>query len=124
MSEYKYRNPVDDGYIKFGISSKDQNRIFKHRKSRWSINYEFYIKDGHIIMHAIPNVFGCLFCTVIFPFSLLLCGVVNYKDVYKECILRTWQCKKYGSFSGDDIYHKRDGTYESIVNAAGIDKIK
>lgn len=106
MSDYKYKDLEADGYEKFSISSADQNRIFKYRKSRWSIRYEYYIKENHIVMQAIPNFVGCVASTILLPIAILAEGLINYKEVYKDIVLKAWQSKRYGSFSSDDIYNR------------------
>lgn len=120
---YEYKNPEENGYIKFSISNKEQNEIFKYRKSKWSYNYEFYANDSHIIMYQIPNTLGCIACTFLFPIALILEGLSNYKEVYKDMILRTWQCKKYGAFSGDDIYKDRGDTFDILINIMNKSKV-
>ena len=123
MSQYEYKNPEDEGYTKFSISNKDQNDIFKYRRSLWSVNYEFYVKGNHIKMQKIPNIYGCVASTLLLPLGLLLEGLANYKETYKDMVLRVWQCKKYGSFSGDDIYKREkndDGTFDKLIKASGL----
>ena len=117
---YKYECPTERGYVKFRISRKDQNRIFKYRKWIWSINHDYYVKDNHIIMQKIPNVYGCIASTLLFPIGVLLEGLANTKKTYKDMILRTWQCKKYGAFSSDDIYQRKnnDGTFDKLLVAS------
>ena len=114
---YKYECPTERGYEKFKISRKDQNRIFKYRKWVWSINCEYYVKDKHIIMQQIPNVWGCIASTLLFPLGLLLEGLSNGKDTYKQMVTRVWKAKKYGAFSGDDFYKRDndDGTFDKLM---------
>lgn len=114
---YKYECPTSKGYTRFRISNKDQNRIFKFRKTGWSINYEFYVKDKHIIMYAIPNVLGCIASTLLLPIGILVEGLSNTKQTYKGMVTRMWKCKEYGAFSGDDIYKRDndDGTFDDVL---------
>lgn len=117
MSEYKYECPTEKGYVRFKISRKDQNRIFKYRKWSWSVNYDYYVKDNHIIMQRIPNVFGCLASTLLLPVGVLFEGLANTKETYRDMITKTWNAKKYGAFSGDDIYRRKDddGTFDELI---------
>ena len=117
---YEYINPEDKGYKKFSISKREQNKIFRYRKTAWSLNYEFYVNKNHIKMQAIPSTLGCIVSTLLFPLGVLLEGLANYKEVYNDMVLRVWQCKKYGAFSGDDIYNREgaDGTYDKLLEAA------
>ena len=129
----KYKSPLEKGYKQFTISNKDQDRLFKYRKPEWSIKYEYYVRDNHIIMQAIPNVRGCLLATLVFPFALVYEGVGNYKSVYEDLIKHTWNCKKYGGFSSDDVYarnnvHKREHngyyTFDELLRCAKWSKVK
>ena len=117
---YEYKNPEDDGYTKFRISRKDQNRIFKYRKWLWSVNYDYYVKGNHIIMQRIPNVYGCIASTLLLPIGLLAEGLVNTKETYKDMVVKVWQAKKYGSFSVDDIYRRDgdDGTFDRLMEVS------
>lgn len=117
--KYKYKDPTKDGYVKFKISKKDQNRIFEYRKWCWHSNYEYYIKDKTILMHKIPNALGCIVSTLLLPAGLIAEGLFNYKEVYKDMVLKTWQCKKYGAFSSDVIYKRDndDGTFDKLIVA-------
>ncbi len=121
---YEYKDPKSDGYIQFKISKKDQNRIFKYRKWQWHSNYEYYVKDKTILMHKIPNVFGCIISTILFPVGLLAEGLRNYKETYKDMVLKAWQAKKYGSFSSDAIYKRDndDGTFDKVIVASKLFK--
>ncbi len=115
---YKYVCPTTEGYERFSISRKDQDKIFKYRKSIWSCNYEYYVKDRTIKMYKIPSIWACLLGTILFPVALIFDGVMNYKEAYKECILHTWQCKKYGAFSADEIYKREsDDTFDRVLEA-------
>lgn len=116
---YKYKDPVSDGFEKFCISRKDQDKIFEYRKSSWLFRYEFYVKDKTIKMYKIPNLLCCVISTVMYPFAVIAYGVSNYKEVYKESILRVWFCKEYGAFSADQIYKREgnDGTFDKVIAA-------
>jgi hypothetical protein len=116
---YEYECPTDRGYEKFKINRKDQNKIFKYRKWVWSINYEYYVKDNHIIMQRIPNVYGCVASTLLLPLGLLLEGLANSKETYMDMVVKAWQAKKYGSFSCDHIYKRDndDGTFDKLMQA-------
>ena len=68
-------------------------------------------------MQRIPNVWGCIAATLLFPLGLLSEGLANTKEVYTGMILRVWRAKKYGAFSGDDIYRRDndDGTFDKLM---------
>jgi hypothetical protein len=114
---YKYECPTSKGYERFRISNKDQNRIFEYRKTEWSTNYEFYVKDNHIIMYAIPNVLGCIASTLLLPIGILVNGLSNTKETYRSMVTRVWNCKECGAFSGDDIYRLNSdgGTFDDVL---------
>ena len=114
--DYKYKDLEEDGYVRFTISRKEHNKILKNRQTAWHSTYEYYIKDDHIIIQNILNVYGCIVQTLLFPIGIVLEGFMNIKEVYTNMIVRTWGAKKYGAFSSDAIYrHKEDSTYEKLV---------
>ena len=110
---YEYVCPTEKGYERFSISKKDHNKIFKNRQTKWHSNYEYYVKDNHIIMYSVPTILTCIGSTLLFPIGLLANGLFNYKEAYKEMVVEMWYCKKYGNFSGDDIY-KREGADDTF----------
>lgn len=114
--KYVYECPTKRGYIKFKISKKDHNEIFKYRKTVWHSNYEYYVKDNHIIMQLIPTKLVCMLSTLFYPVAVLFHGSCNYKEIYTDSVTKCWCIKKYGSFSRDEI-HKREGddTFERIM---------
>lgn len=117
--EYKYECPTKRGFKKFRVSKRDQNRIFKYRKARWSHNYEFYVMDETIIMQRIPSVRLCLLATIALPLSVFLCGVVNYKKIYRESVVDTWNAKEQGAFSSNGIRKRKgDDTFERVISCA------
>ena len=71
-------------------------------------------------MQKIPNVYGCIASTLLLPLGILLEGLANTKKVYTDMFVKVWQAKKYGSFSGDDIYKREedDGTFDKLMSAA------
>lgn len=121
--QYKYECPTERGFKKFTISKRDQNRIFKYRKSKWSCKYEFYLLDKTIIMFKLPSKLFCILTTLLLPVSILLLGVMNYKRIYRESVIDTWRAKEQGAFSQDAI-HKRDGddgTFDELISCAKWD---
>tara|TARA_R110000803_G_scaffold5230_5_gene17342 strand:+ start:2006 stop:2386 length:381 start_codon:yes stop_codon:yes gene_type:complete len=122
--DYEYKDLELEGYTKFSISKRDQNKIFRHRKAKVLISYEYYVKGPHIVLQAMPNVAGCIVSTILLPIGILLEGVRNYKEVYRDMVLKTWQCKKYGAFSSDDMYRGRGDVYEKVLDAATNIKVR
>lgn len=118
--EYKYECPTERGFRRFKISKKDQNRIFKYRKASWSCKYEFYVLDDTVIMHKLPSKKLCVLATAMLPMAILLLGVMNYKKIYRECIVDTWRAKEVGSFSSDGIRKREDddGTFDKLMSCA------
>ena len=57
--------------------------------------------------------------TILFPIGVLSGWFSNIKAVYRDMILGTWQCKKYGSFSSDVIYERVEGdnTFKEVLKA-------
>ena len=83
------------------------------------MNYEYYVKDNHVIMQRIPNIYGCIASTLLLPVGLLLEGLSNSKETYMDMVVKVWQAKKYGAFSGDDIYKRDNGddTFDQLMQA-------
>lgn len=110
---YKYISPVETGHKQFNLTRKQHNELFPNRKLRWSDRYEYYYNERHVIMHNFTNIRAKTLMTILFPFMLLIHGVVNYKEIigeYKEL----YNEKKYGSFVSD---HASKGTekYKEIM---------
>jgi hypothetical protein len=100
---YKYKNPTSDGFEQVYLSRKKHNELFVNRKLNWYQCCEYYRKDNHIIIHRFINPIGITIETMLLPLSLVWNGVGNANQLWKEYKQLVNQ-KKYGSFSGDDVW--------------------
>jgi hypothetical protein len=114
MSEYKYSNPIDKGYIKFKLTKKQHNEIFKNRKLKWNGRCEYYYNDKQIIIHTFTNWKAILLSTILLPVFILLHGLTNIKEIWKE-LLELYNQKETGSFVSEHVWRK-ESRYEQIMN--------
>lgn len=116
MNEYKYiyENPLDQGYKQFKLTKKQHNTLFKYRQIKWYDKYEYYYNDNEIILHRFTNIYAIILGTILFPIAILLEGIVNIKDTCRD-YKRMCNQKKYGSFSGDNIWRDSE-LYKQITN--------
>jgi len=120
MSNYKYKNPLDDGYKQFKLTKKQHNKLFKYRQIKWCDRYEYYYNEQEIIMHRYVNLMAIIIETLLFPIYVLLHGFVNIKELNKE-YKEIFNQKKYGAFVGDSISRESD-TYQKVIDV--INKTK
>lgn len=110
MTEYKYKSPVKDGYLKFNLSKKIHNKLLKHRRIRWFDKYEYFYNDKQIILHRFTNILGIILETIAFPLIIFMEGYPDAKHILK----RLYKQKKYGAFTSDNIY-SRHNLYNEIL---------
>jgi hypothetical protein len=113
-SEYVYKNPVDNGYKKFKLSKKQHNQLFKHRQIRWIDRYEYYYNDKHVLLHKFYSPLVVILNTLLFPVTVLLNGIVHFKECWKD-LKSTYHQKKSGSFVSDNIWCSSE-TYDKIMD--------
>ena len=111
MEDYKYVSPVDLGYKELRLTKEQHNELFPYRKIAWSYRYEYYYNDDYIIMHRFINWKGVLFATLTFPVVVLLNGIANVKELWKE-LTDLYNQKETGSFDSDSV---RGDRYEKIM---------
>lgn len=107
---YKYQPPEDSGYTKVNIPKSLHNSIFKYRQrtlfKSLFVKYEYYYNHWNIKVQVLPTFFAKVVATLSVPILLVLHGLSNYKDVFRE-VCRIWNPKKTGSFSVEDIQGER-----------------
>jgi len=103
MSEYIYKDPRDRGFTRFKLTKKQHNIIFKHRSRTWRNKFEYYYDDKQIIMHQFFNPLLGIVAVVFFPIIVLMTGVLNIKEAFKE-VKHGLNQKKYGSFCSDCVW--------------------
>ncbi len=102
MSEYVYKNPLNNGYKKFKLSRKQHNQLFQYRQIKWYDKYEYYYNDHEILLHKFSNVLGIVVATILFPADVLFQGLFNIKECCDE-LISLYNQKKYGSYIPDCI---------------------
>ncbi|HEY8805270.1 MAG TPA: hypothetical protein VIM42_09250 [Clostridium sp.] len=107
MSEYIYKDPRDRGLIKFKISKKQHNSIFKHRKITWRDKYEYYYDDKEIIMHRFVKMPLIFLAVLLFPVIVLMTGILNIKEAFTD-VKKSLNQKKYGGFSSDQLWYNTE----------------
>lgn len=113
MSKYVYKNPIEQGYIKFKLTKKQHNQLFKYRQIKWCDKYEYYYNEHYVILHKFYNKKSIILATILFPIWVLLNGLVNIKETWIE-LIKLYNQKKYGSFGGDDVSNGSE-TYDKIM---------
>ena len=109
--DYQYINPVSQGYKEIKISKEDHNRLFPYRKIKLMDKYRYYLSNNNFIMHRFMSLPAVIFNTILFPISLLMNGIKNYKEVFYE-LYKMYHQRKCGAFvsdcvsSGSDIFQK------------------
>lgn len=111
--KYVYKNPLEQGYTQFKITKKEHNELFQYRKKTWVNKFEYYYKNNHIIIHQFVNPLAIIFSVIAFPVFILIHGFGNIKELLKE-YKGLFNQKKYGSFSGDDIWSKSE-IYDKVM---------
>lgn len=100
MKKYKYINTETYGYERFRIGWRDQNRIFKYRRSSIARKYEYYYNGKDMIMHYTPSILACVTMTVFSPLFIIIHGIgVTYEAVITD----GWLAKRNGAFCKDEI---------------------
>lgn len=112
---YKYQPPEDNGYTKVNIPKSLHNSVLKYRQrtifKSLFVKYEYYYNDWNIKVQILPTLLTKVLDTMLVPINLIFCGLSNYKDVFRG-VYKTWNPKKTGSFSVDDIQGEK---YEEVM---------
>lgn len=113
MEDYKYTNPIENGYKQFKLTKKDHNLLFEHRKMKWYNRYEYYYNENEVIIQRFATIPFIISCTLLFPVGIFMTG---YSDALYE-LKRLYNQKKYGSFSSDNIwkYPENPEFYNRII---------
>lgn len=115
--KYIYENPLDQGYKQFTLTKKQHNKLFQYRQKTWKNKFEYYYNEQEVILHKFTSLIAIVLNFLLFPLSVLLNGLKEFKDV-AESHRKLFNEKKYGSFSGDSISSKK--LYDEIMKV--IDK--
>lgn len=112
---YEYKDPSANGYRRVRLSKADHCRLFPARPMKWHNRFEYYLRDTDFLVHRFVGRTAVAISIALFPLSLLIYGVANFKEVWREHVRLVSQ-KKYGSFSGDQVWARSD-SFSEIVKA-------
>lgn len=110
---YKYENPLDRGYKQFTLIKKQHNELFKYRQIKWYDRYEYYYNEHCVLLHKFYNWEAVIITTILFPITLLLVGLANMKECFKD-LKSLYNQKKSGSFITDSISSGTE-TYNKVI---------
>ena len=99
MSNYKYVNPIDMGFVKFTLTKKQHNELFQYRQLKWYDKYEYYYSHDYIIIHKFYSTPIIFLNIILFPILIFMEG---YSEA-KRISIRALNQKKYGSFISDTV---------------------
>lgn len=112
---YKYIRPEDRGLCKVKVAKATHNSVFKYRKRTlvkslfW--RYHYYADAKYMEIQCLPTLLTKILNTILVPVSIILCGVVNYKEVLNDAY-RVLNPRKTGSFISDGVH---GDSYEKLM---------
>ena len=118
--KYVYKNPEDLGAKRVYLTKRQHNKLFEHRQIHWAQRYEYYLSDKKFEMQRFTSLPAMILSLVLFVPGVIFYGPANIKEIlsdYKKLLNE----KKYGRFSGDDIWVTSDG-FSEIVDALNKNK--
>lgn len=104
---YKYKNPIDRGFKKVKFTKKQHNELFPRRKIRFGEKYEYYLSDRWLELYCFYGIPIIILNTLLFPILILLHGLTNIKEVFKD-VISLYNQKDKGSFTSDSIPSSSD----------------
>lgn len=115
-SNYSYKNPINNGFVKFKLTKKEYNKFFKNNKINFFHKIDCYYSEDKktIKIEKFINNFSIFINLLMFPFVFILFGVLNYKNTINEYKIMLNQ-KKYGNFMSYTIFDN-DQNYQEIFN--------
>jgi hypothetical protein len=115
LSKYKYTDPVDSGFTKFKLTKKQHNEIFPKRKIKWTDRYEYFYNKHSILLHKFASWKAVLLSTILLPLIILLEGIANIKDIWRE-IVGLYKQKELGKFVPERIWKKENNKYQQVMD--------
>lgn len=115
MSNYIYKDPVDQGFIKFKLSSRQHKILFSKRKRAWWNHYDYYISKDEFIMHKTTSFLFKIFVFFAFPIVVTFGGLSNIKEILRDYSY-LFREKQRGHFSMDSCCSTTD-KYKQIKSA-------
>lgn len=100
---YQYIDPTLSGYRRVKLSKADHRRLLPNHPLKWHKRFEYYICDTDLLVHCFVSPPAIVLNTLLFPIALLLYGVANFKEVWRDHA-KTLRQKHYGSFTSDKVW--------------------
>lgn len=121
-SNYSYKNPINNGFVKFKLTKKEYNKIFNNNKINFFHKIDCYYSEekNTIKIEKFINNFSIFINILMFPFVFILYGVLNYKKTINEYKIMLNQ-KKYGKFISYTFFDN-DPSYHKILKKINIFK--
>lgn len=101
MSNYKYKNLINEGYMKIKLSPSEHKRIFKNYNRKYK--YEVYENNNSYIRQRFYPLWIVILNTILYPISILVYGISNIKEINSE-IYELIHQKKTGKFYKEIVY--------------------
>jgi hypothetical protein len=100
-------------YKQFYLTNKQHRTLFPTRGKKWSDTYRYYLCDSDIQLVRLVNIPGKIIITLLFPFLLLINGLGNIGEMFRELgdIYFQFRRRKYVS----ETIYKTSGTYERVL---------
>lgn len=115
MGRFEYKDPLKQGYVLTSISLKDLKRLgIAQWRSGWVYKAAVFwseARENFIIEYLSRGHIKAL-TVLLLPISLVICGIANYKEVWRDS-LKVVQERKLGGYSSDIVY-RRDKSFESL----------
>lgn len=112
---YTYRDPRQDGFVKTSITLRQLYKAGLSHSGKGIVKYAevYYNEEKGFILEYYNRLWVKILTILLYPISLILSGVVNFKEVNRETKRVLFQ-KKYGAFSSDRAYPNEKITQKLI----------
>jgi hypothetical protein len=111
MSNYKYKNPLDEGMVQFKLTKKQHNELFIHRPKQWYQKYDYYLGEDRIILERTYTRLAVVVAILLFPVQVVLTGFEDAVNLISDMFNQ----KEKGRFVRDIIWESSE-TYKKIFS--------
>ena len=109
MSDYKYKNPLDEGMVQFKITKKQHNEFFIHRKRCWYTKFDYYLGCDKIVLEKTYTKLAVVVAILLFPVQVVITGFEEAVEVTSNLFNQ----KEKGQFVRDIVWESSD-TYQKF----------
>ena len=93
---FKYKNPLDEGYIK--LNKKDSTKIInKYEKNKLAIKYEVYENNNYYLILELTPIWVKILNICLSPLLVFVYGFGNIKDLIND-LSDMWNEKETGNY--------------------------